>query len=174
MERKTETDTKDPKPPPECPPYSIYPLTYINLGSPPPYSLHPSYSGAPQSYQTQPPAYVVTNQPYMVAPTPPVIRDHLHWSIINLIFCNVFLGIFAVVFSAKTRSSIRFGHSAAASSYSRTAAALNIIGVILGVSTHIIWISWIIYWALTREVKTGSFHGRSENNHYDNYDHYNG
>ncbi|XP_073457724.1 interferon-induced transmembrane protein 1-like [Aquarana catesbeiana] len=151
----------------EYPPYPAYSASYPTYppGSPayppnpPGFSSNPvyppnqvpNYSNAPPPYyvgQPQPGAIVTTQPNVMVFPQL-AYRDYLGWSVVNLIFFNLILGIVALVFSHKTRDAVRRGDSFAAGSYSRTAFSLNVAALVLGIISHITWISWTIYWSVT-------------------------
>ncbi|XP_040182741.1 uncharacterized protein LOC120915964 isoform X2 [Rana temporaria] len=151
---------------PNPPGYSPYPSNYSS--SPPGYPPNPQGSPPnPQGYPSFPPGQgvnapntvssygivqttyyggqpqhgvIVTTQPNVIVLPQPVYMDYLAWSILNLIFCNLILGILAVVFSSKTRDAARRGDSTSAASHSRTTFSFNVAALVLGLAGHICWI----------------------------------
>ncbi len=91
-----------------------------------------SYS---QSYTAQAP------RPFVDKPD-----SYLVWSILNLIFCNLFVGIAALVFSILVESNWDNRKYEQAVSASKNARILNIIGLVLGILSVVVWIVlWVIY-----------------------------
>ncbi|XP_077312537.1 uncharacterized protein LOC143933498 [Lithobates pipiens] len=148
--------------------YPTYPGSPAYPPNPPGFSSNPvyppnqvpTYSHVPPPYyggQPQPGAIVTTQlnstQPNVMVLPQPAYKDYLAWSVVNLIFFNLILGIVALVFSHKTRDAVRRGDSFAAGSYSRTAFSLNVSALVLGIIAHICWISWVIYWSVTNPYK---------------------
>jgi len=74
------------------------------------------------------------------------IRDHLVWSIFNLILLCPVLGVVAVIFSALSRSAKSSGQWEEAKKHGQVAFGLNVAGTVLGV---IVWIIAIAVIALT-------------------------
>ncbi|KAM5132233.1 interferon-induced transmembrane protein 1-like [Mantella aurantiaca] len=154
---------------------AVYPP---NLSGPPGYS--PNISGPPvyapnqiPTYCNNQPAYcggqpqpgfIATVQPNVVVVPQPAYKDYMAWSVVNLIFFNLIFGIVAVVFSAKTRDSVRHRDFTSAASNSHIAFSLNITALVLGLITHICWISWLIYYSVT--------YSKSYSSYYYNYGYY--
>lgn len=87
------------------------------------------------------------SQSYTQAPRPMSNKpdSYLVWSILNLIFCNLFVGIAALVFSILVEYNWdRLKYEQAASA-SKNARLLNIIGLVLGILSVVVW---IVIWAL--------------------------
>ncbi|XP_063293613.1 dispanin subfamily A member 2b-like [Pelobates fuscus] len=65
-------------------------------------------------------------------PVGPPIRDHLAWSIFNMVYMNVFcLGLLALVYSVRSRDRKLNGDVGGAKSYGLTSRSLNIAATVL-------------------------------------------
>jgi hypothetical protein len=133
----------------------IFQKSYSNntydSGSPPPYYITNSQNRiesvvVPEAQQTV--ILPASFRPIILPQKPP--HDYLVWSVANLVFCNLLFGIAALVFSLKTRSSVRNNYLAKAYASSRTAFALNLIATIFGL------ITWLIAFILVILYTTGN------------------
>ncbi|KAG8569943.1 hypothetical protein GDO81_014602 [Engystomops pustulosus] len=104
---------------------------------PPPVTTHTQY-GQPS------PHVVVTTQPTSVVVPQPLYKDHLSWSIVNMICCCLPLGIAALVFSIQTKDAIHRQDYPAAAQRSRSAYIINIVALVLGLCIHIAWIVYTL------------------------------
>ncbi|XP_069596886.1 proline rich transmembrane protein 1B-like [Ranitomeya imitator] len=75
--------------------------------------------------------------PIVGAPLQPTYHDYLYWSIVNMIFFCLPLGIAALIFSFKTQNDKARNDLNLAKSHSFTARVLNIIATILGTCCYI-------------------------------------
>ncbi|KAM4617388.1 dispanin subfamily A member 2b-like [Discoglossus pictus] len=77
-----------------------------------------------------------------VSPDEPPVRDHLVWSIFNMIYMNFCcLGLLALVFSVKSRDQKLIGNKNGAQSYGVTSRSLNISATVLTIVSLIIYIA---------------------------------
>ncbi|XP_040270485.1 synapse differentiation-inducing gene protein 1-like [Bufo bufo] len=115
---------------------------FINQVPPP-----PSYYTPTGPTVAEPGAYppVVTTSQYVVAMPQPAHRDYMGLSMLNIFLCCFPLGIIALLFSSKSRDSLRRGDTRQAAEYSATALRLNIAGIVIGCCGNIAWIAYIIY-----------------------------
>ncbi|CAH2254348.1 proline-rich transmembrane 1-like [Pelobates cultripes] len=136
---------------------------------PPPYSYNMDYQWAPPiqpgyninpalypngqpmvSYATQPDGTpIVTTQPNVMVIPQPAHNDYLCLSIVSLILCFLPLGVAAVIYSCKSRDSLRHGDMFSAAIDSRMAFKLNMAALGIGIAGHITWIICVIYFNLT-------------------------
>ncbi|KAM4617256.1 dispanin subfamily A member 2b-like [Discoglossus pictus] len=76
-----------------------------------------------------------------VSPNEPPVRDHLIWSIFNIIYMNFCcLGLLALVFSVKSRDQKLIGNKNGARSYGVTSRSLNIAATVLTITCLVIYI----------------------------------
>ncbi|KAM4617385.1 dispanin subfamily A member 2b-like isoform 1-T1 [Discoglossus pictus] len=88
------------------------------------------------------PSYPVQSTVITVSPNEPPVRDHLIWSIFNLVYMNFCcLGLVAVAFSVKSRDRKMRGDKIGAQSYGSTSRSLNIAATILTIICLIIVIA---------------------------------
>uniref|UniRef100_A0A803JKC7 Uncharacterized protein n=1 Tax=Xenopus tropicalis TaxID=8364 RepID=A0A803JKC7_XENTR len=107
-------------------------------------------SGSPQ-----PPAYdnqqetrefmVLPSQPQStvvnIQPSEEPQKDHLVWSIFNLVYCNFCcLGLLALLFSVKSRDRKQFRDTSGAKHYATTSRSLNIATTVLSILCFLIFI----------------------------------
>ncbi|XP_051885286.1 dispanin subfamily A member 2b-like [Pristis pectinata] len=72
------------------------------------------------------------------------VRDHLPWSIFNLLYMNICcLGFTAMVFSVKSRDRKVVGDIEGAQHYGSTARSLNIAATLLSIIVFIIFIGLV-------------------------------
>ncbi|XP_048072209.1 interferon-induced transmembrane protein 1-like [Ursus arctos] len=73
------------------------------------------------------------------------VRDHIVWSLFNTIFMNwCCLGFVAFAYSVKSRDRKMVGDMTGARTYASTAKCLNVLVLVLGLLTTIIFIVIII------------------------------
>lgn len=82
---------------------------------------------------------VVNNNTGQTSSTRPRNKDYLCWSILNTLFCCCPIGIAAIVFSCKTRDDIDAHDHDAAAKNSRTAFALYISALLIGILVEVIF-----------------------------------
>ncbi|XP_077116377.1 interferon-induced transmembrane protein 3-like [Ranitomeya variabilis] len=135
---------------------------------PPPYTKHgnqdqpyqpglinqppPPYHTPPGPMPTQPHGHltVVTTAQYVVAMPQAAYRDYTGLSLLNITLCCLPLGIVAFIFSSKSREALSRGDLPLAAHYSGTALRLNMAGIVLGSCGHLAWITYVIYYIVTR------------------------
>ena len=83
-------------------------------------------TGAPQAVPT-------------VRSAPPIERpnNYLIWSVITALFCSLLFGLIAVIYSLRSSSAYEAGDYELALRASRTARALNIIGLVVGIALYV-------------------------------------
>ncbi|XP_075043969.1 interferon-induced transmembrane protein 1-like [Mixophyes fleayi] len=80
-----------------------------------------------------------------IMPEGPPVRDHIIWSLFNTIYLNFCcLGLFALIFSVKSRDRKLLGDKSGATSYGSTARSLNIAATTLSILTVVITIIIVI------------------------------
>jgi hypothetical protein len=83
-------------------------------------------------------------------PAPKYPNDYLKFSIVNLIFCNILLGIISMIFSLKTRENNVKLDIKKAIKYSKLALIFNVITLITGILTYIFFITIVFVRITTR------------------------
>ncbi|KAM4617384.1 interferon-induced transmembrane protein 1-like [Discoglossus pictus] len=141
---------------------------------------YPRQTGAPPQYKDQgyqplteelvdfrgPSSCQVQSTVITVTPDEPPVRDHLVWSIFNLVYMNFCcLGLIALAFSVKSRDRKLYGDKNGARSYGTTSRSLNIAATILSIIFTIIviavWVTSII--ALVNQVQQMQEAAKKEN-----------
>ncbi|CAH2318321.1 major prion -like [Pelobates cultripes] len=141
------------------------------------YPLSNQYGQPMSSYNPQqavPMPTLVKTQPNVMVIPQPTYRDYLGLSIMNLILCCFPVGIAAVVFSCKTRDSLRRGDMISAASDSRTAFSLNMVALGLGIAANIVWVAYVIYVLLIIFIYSSSSHHDNVHNIYNGSSEFNG
>ncbi|KAM4617389.1 dispanin subfamily A member 2b-like [Discoglossus pictus] len=106
-------------------------------------SNYPQQAEAPPLYKDHgyDPSRQVQSTVVTVSPNEPPVRDHLIWSIFNIIYMNFCcLGLLALVFSVKSRDQKQVGDKNGARSYGITSRSLNIAATVLTIVSLIIYI----------------------------------
>lgn len=134
------------------------------LPPPPPASLQP-LPPPPNYYEkVGDPAQIQGQVIYVQAPPGPndqKIDDYMVFSILNLIFCNLILGIIAVIYSSKTKTANQQGQQTDAKNFSKIAKRINIISLVLGIVSALATVLLAVFWLvpflqeLTKEVQKG-------------------
>jgi len=84
-----------------------------------------------------------------------VPNDYLYWSIFNTICCAIFLGAIAIVYSVKTRQSIKNHDLANAQEQSSVAFKMNLVALIFGLLVIIIIVVITVIYLIRLNVITG-------------------
>ncbi|KAG8538110.1 hypothetical protein GDO81_023284 [Engystomops pustulosus] len=116
------------------------------------YPVQPANPEFNPVYATPPPV-VMTTQPTMVPMAKPIYTNYVPWSVGNMIFCCLPLGIVALIYSIKAQDAVHRQDVTKVSHYSRSAFTWNLSATLLGICIHIVWIGVVIFLHLTRGLK---------------------
>ncbi|XP_018418156.1 PREDICTED: interferon-induced transmembrane protein 1-like [Nanorana parkeri] len=116
------------------------------LGSPPTYNERGYEQLKKETEFRNIPSQQVQTTVVTITPEGPPVRDHIIWSLFNAMYLNFCcLGVFALVFSVKSRDRKLVGDKNGATSYGSTARSLNITATVLSILfTVVVMIALII------------------------------
>ncbi|XP_018418155.1 PREDICTED: uncharacterized protein LOC108791989 [Nanorana parkeri] len=104
------------------------------LGSPPTYNERGYEQLRKETEFRNIPSQQVQTTVVTITPEGPRVRDHIIWSLFNAMYLNFCcLGVFALVFSVKSRDRKLLGDKNGATSYGSTARSLNIAATVLSI-----------------------------------------
>ena len=95
-----------------------------------------------------PPYFTVRMNPPPVSNNNSKNKDHLMFSVFNVVCCSLFLGLPALIFSIKAREQYQLGLNKQAEDNAKTAKKLNLFGLVTGILSLIFLFVFYYYYPI--------------------------